>query len=78
MSTRVRDVVVGQRILRVDFGLLAEQMACLDRLTTTLGPEEAAAIDGIWELLAECRACWADAMGREGDAVVYGLEISDV
>jgi len=78
MNTRVRDVTVGQRILRVDFELFDEQMACLDRLTTTLGPEEAAALEGIWELLAECRACWADAMGREGDAVVYGLEISDI
>jgi hypothetical protein len=78
MSTRVRDVAVGQRILRVDFELFDEQMACLDRLATTLGPEESAALEGIWELLAECRACWADAMGREGDAVVYGLEISDV
>jgi len=78
MSTRVRDVAVGQRILRVDFELFDEQMACLDRLAITLGPEESAALEGIWELLAECRACWADAMGREGDAVVYGLEISDV
>lgn len=73
MRPPMRSVTVGKRSLLVDFGLLDEEMGILSEIVSVLCAGDAAVVEGIWELLAEMRACFAEELGADGDEVVYGI-----